>query len=200
MTGTFRFQFGFYVLTDIPAESQKAMDYTLIGLNNTCCFLDDILIVSKESDEEHKHYLLNCLKRLDDKNLRISLPKSHFSILEIDWLGYHFSKLASSSIESKTSAISALEAPKTLKELRSFLGSVHYVRKVIPILAHISLPLRALLKKSSKFVWTDVKENCFFEIKNRIKNATLNSHYNPQLEIRGKCDASRSSLGAALDQ
>ena len=43
-------------------------------------------------------------------------------------------------------------------------------------------------------------ENCFNEIKNHIANATANSNYNPQLEKRVKCDASRSGLGAALEQ
>ena len=35
MKGTYRFKTGFYGLTDMPAEFQKAMDYTLIGLKNT---------------------------------------------------------------------------------------------------------------------------------------------------------------------
>ena len=75
LTGTYRFQTGFYGLTDMPAEFQKAMDYSLFGLNNTYCFLDDILIVSKGSLEEHKRYVMKCLKRLDDEQLRINLPK-----------------------------------------------------------------------------------------------------------------------------
>ena len=54
MTGTYRFQTGFYGLTDMPPEFQKAMDYTLIGIKNTYCFLYGILIVSKGSLEEHK--------------------------------------------------------------------------------------------------------------------------------------------------
>ena len=82
----------------------------------------------------------------------------------------------------------------------SFLGSVHYIGKFIPNLAQISHPLRPLLKKSSKLLWAAEHENCFNEIKNRIANATANSHYNPQLETRVKCDASRSGLGAALEQ
>ena len=200
MTGIYRFQTRFYGLTDMPAEFQKAMDYTLIGLQNTYCFLDDILIVSKGSLTEHKSFVMKCLQRLDDKNLRINLPKSHFGKLEIDWLGYHISQLVISALETKTAAILALEAPKTLKKLRSFLGSVHYIGKFIPNLAQISHPLRPLLKKSSKFIWTAEHENCFIEIKNRIANATANSHYNPQLETRVKCDASRSGLGAALEQ
>ena len=63
------------------------------------------------------------------KNLGINHPKCHFSKLENDWLGYHISQLGIWPIESKTSAILALEAPKTLKNLRSFLGSVHYIIK-----------------------------------------------------------------------
>ena len=37
-------------------------------------------------------------------------------------------------------------------------------------------------------------------LKTRIANHTENIHYNPQLETRIKCDASRSGLGAALEQ
>ena len=200
MTGTYRFQTGFYGLTDMPAEIQKAMDYTLIGLENTYCFLDDILIVSKGSLNDHKSYVMKCLQRLDDENFRINLPKCHFGKLETDWLGYHISQEGISPLESKTAAILALEAPKTLKKRRSFLGSVHYIGKFIPNLAQISHPLRPLLRKSSKFIWTTEHENCFQEIKTRIANATANSHYKPQLETRVKCDASRSGLGAALEQ
>ena len=200
MTGTYRFQTGFYGFTDMPAEFQKAMDYTLIGLKNTYCFLDDILIVSNGSLDELKSYVMKCLQRLDDENFRINLPKCHFGKLEIDWLGYHISQSGISSLKSKTAAILTLEAPKTVMKLRSFLGAVHYIGKFIPNLAQISHPLRPLLKQSSKFIWTAEHENCFNEIKTRIANATANSHYNPPLETRVKCDASRSGLVAALEQ
>ena len=53
MTGTYRLKTGFYRLKDMLAEFQKAMDYTLIGLKNTFCFLDDILIESKGSKDDH---------------------------------------------------------------------------------------------------------------------------------------------------
>ena len=52
-TGTYRFKTGSYGLTDMPAGFQKAMDYTLVGLTNTYCFLDDIIVVSKRSKESH---------------------------------------------------------------------------------------------------------------------------------------------------
>ena len=37
MTGTYRFKTGFYGFSDMPAEFQKAMDITLVGLRNTHC-------------------------------------------------------------------------------------------------------------------------------------------------------------------
>ena len=80
MTGTHRFQTGFNCLTDIQVKIQKAKDYISIGLENAYCFLDDILIVSKEPEEDHKQNVLNCLKRLYVKNLRY-IPKCHFSKL-----------------------------------------------------------------------------------------------------------------------
>ena len=113
ITGTYRFQTGFYGLTDMSAELQKAMGYTLVGLMNTYCFQDKILIVSKGLEEENKQYVLNCLKRLNEENLRINLPKCHSSKLENDWLGYPISQSGISPLECKTSAILTLGAPKT---------------------------------------------------------------------------------------
>ena len=55
------------------AEFQKAMDYTLVGLHNTYCFLDDILIVSTGTETDHLAYVTKCLKKLDENNLRVNL-------------------------------------------------------------------------------------------------------------------------------
>ena len=84
MSGTYRFQTGFYGLTDMPAVFQKAVNFTLIGLKNTYCFLDDNLVVSKGSEEEHKNYVMSCPKRLDDAKLQKKLSKCHFTKIKID--------------------------------------------------------------------------------------------------------------------
>ena len=103
-------------------------------------------------------------------------------------------------MSQKTAAIITLSAPKNLKQLRSFLCSVHYLGKFIPNLSQLCHPLRPLLKKNTKFVWNDAHETHFHAIKNKVANATENTHYNPHLETRIKCDASRAGLGAALEQ
>ena len=110
-SGTYRFITGFSGLTDMPAAFQKVMDYTLVGLNNTQCFLDDIIIVSRCSKEDHLKLVYKCLKKFDD-NLRISLPKYHFAKTEIVCLGHKFTQSGIEPLESKTAAILNLSTPK----------------------------------------------------------------------------------------
>ena len=87
-----------------------------------------------------------------------------------------------------------------MKQLRSFLCSVHHLSKFIPNLAKICHPLRPLLKKSEKFIWNEIRQTHFEHIKTAIANATENTHFNPTLETRIKCDAFCQGIGAALEQ
>ena len=97
-TGTYRFLTGFYGLADMPAEFQKAMDRTLNHAENTFCFLDDILIVSKGSEQEHEELIMNVLKKLDKENLAPKLSKCEFFQQEVNRLGH---KLSSDGISPK---------------------------------------------------------------------------------------------------
>ena len=200
VTGTYHFKTGFFGLTDMPAEFQKAMGYTLVGLSDTNCFLDDIIVVSKGTKESQLKYVYKCLQKLDADNLRINLSKCHFAKHQINWLGFTFLQNGVKPIELKTAAIAEIKAPKTLKQLRSFLGSVHHLSKFIPNLAKICHPLRLLLKKNEKFFWSDIHQKYFEYIKTVTANVTENTHFNPTLETRIKCNASRQGLGAALEQ
>ena len=70
---------------------------------------------------------------------------------KIEWLGYKFNQTGISSLENKTAAKLTIPPPSTLKRLRSFLGSVHYISKFMTNGAQLCHPLRPLLKKSVKF-------------------------------------------------
>ena len=47
----------------MPAEFQKDVDYTLIGLQNTYCFLNDIIIVSTGTEADHLANVFKCLEK-----------------------------------------------------------------------------------------------------------------------------------------
>ena len=200
MTGTYRFKTGFHGLTDMPAEFQKAIDCTLAGLNNTFFFLDDILIVSRGGIEQHLDLIRKCLMKIDQENFRINLAKCHFAKDKIELLRHSITQTGITPLSNKTDAIEKLSSSTNLKKLRSFMRSVHHLGKFIPNLSQLCYPLRSLLKKNTKFIWTDEHEEQFKLIKAKIAETTESKHFNPDLETRIKCDASRKGLCCALEQ
>ena len=48
----------------MPAAFQKVMDYTLVGLDYTHCFLEDIIIGSRGSEEDHLKLVYKSLKKI----------------------------------------------------------------------------------------------------------------------------------------
>ena len=141
--------------------------------------------------------------KLDQENLRINLAKCHFAKNKIEWLGHSITQTGITILSNKTDANEKLSSPSNLKKLRSFMGklrSVHHLGKFIPNLSQLCHPLRPLLKKNTKFIRTDEHEEQFKLIKEKIAETTENNHFNPDLETRIKCDASRKGLGCALEQ
>ena len=62
----------------MPAEFQKAIDLTLNNEKDTFAFLDDILIISHGTKEQHIDKLKKVLDKLDQENVAISLNKCKF--------------------------------------------------------------------------------------------------------------------------
>ena len=185
-TGTYRFNTGFYGLTDMPAEFQKAIDITLANLTNTFSFLDDLIIVTKGGIQNHKEKLLKCLDKLEEEKLAINLEKCHFAKTKISWLGYEINKNGIKPIVSKTQAILNLQQPTTQKQLKSFLGSIHHLTKFIPNLAETCKDIRKLLQKETKFVWQEQHEATFNKIKDNIRYLTENTHFNINRKTIGR--------------
>ena len=52
-TGIYRFITEFYGLTTMRTEFQRLLDLTLAGITNTFAFIDDILLVTHGTEDEH---------------------------------------------------------------------------------------------------------------------------------------------------
>ena len=59
----------------MPATDQKTIDKTVEGISSKFAFLDDILLITKGSPNEHEHELDKILEKLDKENLAINLQK-----------------------------------------------------------------------------------------------------------------------------
>ena len=77
VTGYYRFLKGFYGLAVILTIFQEKIDKTLE--NKHPAWLDEILVVTKVTKEQHKHELIDVLTKLENAGYRLSENKIEFS-------------------------------------------------------------------------------------------------------------------------
>jgi len=162
-------------------------------------FIDDILIYSKTL-EEHEEHLRIVLQILKEKKLYAKLSKCEFWLEEVKFLGHVISNNGVSVDPTKVEAVLQWEPPKTVTEIRSFLGLAGYYRRFIEGFSKIALPLTQLTKKGQAFVWTEKCENSFQELKKRLTTSPVLALPDPTGHFVIFCDASKMGLGCVLMQ
>ena len=90
--------------------------------------------------------------------------------------------------------------PKTLTELRGFLGLVNYYRIFIKRCAVIARPLNHLLRKGRYRKWTGKQRMAFNILKRKLTQAPVLMFPNFTKEFQLYTDASKLGLGATLEQ
>ena len=103
----------------MPPEFQKIMDKILHNVQNTFTFVDDILVVTKGSKEEHLKQVENVMKNLDEAGIRLKEGKCQIAQSETEWLGFKLTPIGMNPIDSKIQTISDKLKPQNLKDLRS---------------------------------------------------------------------------------
>ena len=116
----------------MPTEFQKLMDLTLAKINSVFVYIDDILIVTKGSKQEHVNKVKEVLRILNEANLQLKPEKCAIDQENKEWLGYKLTRTCLSTIIAKAQGISEKLRPTKLKQLRSFLGAVNQFNIFIP--------------------------------------------------------------------
>ena len=162
-------------------------------------FIDDLLIVSPDF-EGHMILLQKVAQHLKEANLTINLEKSKFVMREVKYLGYVVGNGCIKTDPDKVKAIVDYVAPKTLKQVRRFLGMCGWYRRFIARYSDLSAPISDLLKKSTSFVWTQDAQKAFEELKGCLVSAPVlaNPDFNRQFVLQ--CDASQTGVGCVLYQ
>ncbi|KAJ3677872.1 hypothetical protein LUZ60_001675 [Juncus effusus] len=204
----FRSRYGHYEflvmpfgLTNAPSAFMDLMNRVLRPYLDTfvVVFIDDILIYSR-TWEEHGEHLRTVLNTLLKHRLYAKFKKCEFWLNEVAFLGHVISKEGLRVDPEKVKAVVDWQRPKTVTEIRSFLGLAGDYRKFIEGFSRFALPLTQLTKKGVKFEWTDERECSFQELKGRLVSAPILTLPTEGLEFEVFCDASRQGLGSVLMQ
>ena len=94
------------------------------------------------------------LNRCIEKDLLLNWEKCHFMVTKGLVLGHIISKDAMQVDRAKVAVIEQLPPPKTIHDIRSFLGHAGFYHRFIKDFSAISRPLCHLLTKDTEFNFT----------------------------------------------
>ena len=198
---------GIYQYTKLPMGISEAPDIfqsimmRLLGdLDWVHVYMDDILITSNGTYEDHLEKITTVLKRLEEAGFRANVRKCIFAADTVDYLGYTISRDGIHPQTKKVEAVLKMQPPTTKRQLRRFLGMVNYYRDMWRKRSHILAPLTALSSKSKTWIWTDECNNSFETIKRVIARQTMLTFPDFNKEFHIYTDASDYQLGAVIMQ
>jgi len=204
----FRTRYGHYKFTVMPFGPTNAPAAFMDLMNRVfrpyldkfvVVFIDDILIYSKDR-EEYAEHLRTILQTLRENQLYAKLKKYEFWLTEVIFLGHVVSKEGIKVDLQKIKAITEWPRPTNVTEVRSFLGLAGYYRRFVMDFSRIATPLTNLLKKTTKFEWSDKCEEAFQELKRRLTTAPVLTLLKEGKENTIYSDASKNGLGYVLMQ
>ena len=184
-------------ISSAPAIFQRVMEGLLQGIPHVSVYLDDILITGK-NDVEHLATLEAVLSRFEEAGLRLKRSKCVFMAPSVEYLGHTIDAEGLHPTASKVKAIKNAPVPKTVTELRAYLGLLAYYGKFLPSVSTTLAPLYALLRKEAKWKWGSTEQTAFDKSKDLLISSQVLAHYDPQQEIIVACDASQYGIGAVL--
>jgi hypothetical protein len=116
------------------------------------------------------------------------------------FLGYYVGPEGIKPDPSKVEALRNWPTPKTVTDVRAFLGLCNFFRRFIQGFASLSLPLVNLTKKDAPFRWTPACEEGFQGLKAALTDAPVLQAPDPYLPYKLVTDASGYGMGAVLLQ
>ena len=142
--------------------------------------------------------------------LKLKPTKCFFFRDEIEYLGHVVSGKGISTNPKKIEAVTKWPTPKTVYDVRSFLGFVGYYRRFIKNFSKITKPIREVItglenqsKRAAKktyIEWTDLANAAFDNLKTMCVSTPILAYPDYQLPFTLHTDSSTDGLGAVLYQ
>ncbi len=130
--------------------------------------------------------------------MKLKLTKCEFLKPRIKFLGHEVDDIGIHTVDDKTVAVAKFPQPKTVENVRSFLGLAGYYRPFIKSFAARANPLTKLLKKNEPFHWGSDQDNSFKDLKQALTHAPVLTFPDFKDPFVIYTDASTLGIGAVL--
>jgi hypothetical protein len=204
----FRTRYGHFEFTVVPFGLCNAPATFMMLMNDilheyldkfVVVFLDDILVYSKNL-QEHENHLTKVLAKLREHKLYAKVSKCDFFQKQLEYLGHDVSVEGIKVSSSKVKAIQEWPVPKTVRQVRSFVGLANFYRKFIQGFSAIAKPLTELTKKDVPFEWKKEHDLAMTTLKDKMSKAPVLLLPKLDLPFQVNTDASGFAMGGVLQQ
>lgn len=165
----------------------------------TLPYVDDLLVFSEDFND-HLRHLGQIFEKFRQVGITLKLRKCKFAQKEVLFIGHIISPQGIRVDPCRVEAVRSYPVPRTIKHLKQFMGLINYERRFCPGLAQALLPLQRLLKKDTKWSWTEREDKAFIKVKSIFSDSILLSHPVPNLKYYVETDASDGAVASALYQ
>jgi Reverse transcriptase (RNA-dependent DNA polymerase) len=117
-------------------------------------YMYDILAFSKTINGLKKIEQI-ILEEAPEYDLYFKAKKCEFRKLKIKYLGLVVKEGKLAMDSTKLKGVLDWPAPKTVKEVQSFIGFKNFYHHFVKGFSHLAHPLHDLLRKDKKFVWSE---------------------------------------------
>lgn len=102
--------------------------------------------------------------------------------------------------KTKVGAITLLEPPENITDLRRVLGMVHYLGRYVAHLSEVTRLLNELLRRDTEWTWGPAQDEAFRKVKQLITEAPVLVFYDVTRTTIVSADASSCGLGGVILQ
>lgn len=197
--GMYRYKRLVFGVNCAPEVFQREMERVLQGIDGVIVFIDDILIFALTIDELRER-TRRVLEALALNNLTLNEGKCEYEKASLTFLGHKLSSNGMNIEETKVRDIENFREPKTVSELKSFLGLASYVSAYIPRFSDLTAPMRKAII-GNDLQWGEEQKEAFKRTKDEIINSTTTQGFFNDFDATTLyTDASPEAVGAVLTQ
>jgi hypothetical protein len=162
-------------------------------------YVDDVASFGKTFEEATAN-IVDVLERLRQAGLKLNGPKSTFFAKCLRYLGHVVSEEGIAVLPEKVEAVRNWPVPKSVRDVRAFVGFTGYYRNYVDKFAELAKPLTDITGKRAVFFWGPEQQQAFDTLREKLTSTPVLAYPRAGYPYVLDVDSSQSAAGAVLSQ